>query len=446
MARTKLFDQAFSESTSRMDFELVLESADNALNEFAELSKQNEQMVIVDIQDDAVLTSTDETNYAGIDESLDVTRVGLNAVNALNDTRLLIAPQIVESTRQDIALVRQVATTAAAGMGIDPAELLPANMDDTVGQPMSLNMEGFKEKAIVALAAIWRFIQNIFDFVLGIFKTNFNLMKIRLAKLVAISKQVNKSKKTSVAERIKADPSWRVLTPEGMLPGGADSIRDMIANLDAVCRVFATTVGTSQLLFQSNHNVKTDGAAEAHEFYMEEMVKLINKLQKSMPTESGGALVMEERVGGGRLKITNGQVAFKDPTGANLGATQLEWVNEPVPDDATDVQGIAPKDLRKIINEFIEVWGEHLRANVIIAANNTANIGKREAEAEAKAYTALLTQTTDDTIIAYVTEIAAMRRSLVTFQWSAFAQFSRTVIDLLNAMTSYVTAQYNAQS
>lgn len=452
MSRMKLFDTSLTESTSRMDFDVVMESAENTMTEFAELAKQNEQLVIVDIPDDDVADAQLDADVNGIEDSLEVTRIGINAVNALNDTRLIISPEIRQSTRQDIALVRQVATTAAAGMGIDPSELLPENMDNTVGQPMSLNMEGFKSKAIAAIAAIWRFIQNIYDFALGILKMNFNRVKIRYARFIPMVKKLgavyNKEARGAKLEKL-GGTNIELLSPEGGYPQSREQINDMIENMRINMQILTTlTDSQTTTLFQSNMSVGLDRVKARHSDLRKTIESCIKVITAGETKSEGNNLYKPNPVAGGRLVIANGLATRSSMASDVLGATQLDWTVEPFKLEGMVCPILDGSDLQAVAVSFLNVWGKYVTPSSLVNAINVLRIEQRESEAEAKAYQALLTQTEDETVIAYITEIVAMRRALVTYRFSAFAQFSRTAIDLLDGMHNYVersVAYYKTQ-
>ncbi len=452
MSRMKLFDTSLSESTSRMDFDVVMESAENTMTEFAELAKQNEQLVIVDIPEDDVVDAQLDADVNGIEDSLEVTRVGINAVNALNDTRLIISPEIRQSTRQDIALVRQVATTAAAGMGIDPSELLPENMDNTVGQPMSLNMEGFKSKAIAAIAAIWRFIQNIYDFALGILKMNFNRVKIRYARFIPMVKKLDAVyKKEAGGAKLEnlGGTNIELLSPEGGYPQSREQINDMIENMRINMQILTTlTDSQTTTLFQSNMSVGLDRVKARHSDLRKTIESCIKVITTGETKSEGANLYKPNPVAGGRLVIANGLATRSSMASDVLGATQLDWTVEPFKLEGMVCPILDGSDLQAVAVSFLNVWGKYVTPSSLVNAINVLRIEQRESEAEAKAYQALLTQTEDETVIAYITEIVAMRRALVTYRFSAFAQFSRTAIDLLDGMHNYVersVAYYKTQ-
>ena len=452
MSRMKLFDTSLSESTSRMDFDVVMESAENTMTEFAELAKQNEQLVIVDIPEDDVVDAQLDADVNGIEDSLEVTRIGINAVNALNDTRLIISPEIRQSTRQDIALVRQVATTAAAGMGIDPSELLPENMDNTVGQPMSLNMEGFKSKAIAAIAAIWRFIQNIYDFALGILKMNFNRVKIRYARFIPMVKKLgavyNKEARGAKLEKL-GGTNIELLSPEGGYPQSREQINDMIENMRINMQILTTlTDSQTTTLFKSNMSVGLDRVKARHSDLRKTIESCIKVITAGETKSEGNNLYKPNPVAGGRLVIANGLATRSSMASDVLGATQLDWTVEPFKLEGMVCPILDGSDLQAVAVSFLNVWGKYVTPSSLVNAINVLRIEQRESEAEAKAYQALLTQTEDETVIAYITEIVAMRRALVTYRFSAFAQFSRTAIDLLDGMHNYVersVAYYKTQ-
>lgn len=452
MSRIKLFDTSLPESTSRMDFELAMESAENTMTEFAELAKQNEQLVIVDIPEDDVVDAQLDADVSGIEDSLEVTRVGINAVNALNDTRLIISPEIQQSTRQDIALVRQVATTAAAGMGIDPSELLPENMDNTVGQPMSLNMEGFKSKAIAAIAAIWRFIQNIYDFALGILKMNFNRVKIRYARFIPMVRKLNAVyNKTAGGATLGnlGGTNVELLSPEGGYPQSREQIAELIENMRVNMQILSTLTGAQMTtLFQSNASVSLEKVKARHSDLRKTLENCIKNITSGETKSKGPDLYKPNPVAGGRLVIANGLATRSSMASDVLGTTQLDWVIEPFKLEGTTCPVLDGSDLQSVAESFLDIWGKYVTPGTLVTSINTLRIEQRESEAEANAYQALLTQTEDDTIIAYITEIVAMRRALLTYRFSAFAQFSRTAIDLLDGMHNYVersVAYYKAQ-
>lgn len=180
MARISLFD-----NVNKNTFELALLSAEDLLAAIP--TEQNDPNAEIEEDEvELVIRRTDET----IDESSELAEIAVRTSATLEDTAYMIAPTIPEARASDIALIRQIASTSAANLGMSDEDMFQA--DDRLVEGQAIVLEGFKERAAQALYAVWVIIANIAEQLFKLFQMLFKNLVVTYNKIVKIATAVNK--------------------------------------------------------------------------------------------------------------------------------------------------------------------------------------------------------------------------------------------------------------
>lgn len=183
MARISLFD-----NINKNAFELALLSAEDLLATIpAEQHDPNAEIEEGEVE--LVIRRTDET----IDESSELAEIAVRTSATLEDTAYMIAPTIPEARASDIALIRQIASTSAANLGMSDEDMFQA--DDRLVEGQAIVLEGFKERAAQALYAVWVIIANIAEQLFKLFQMLFKNLVVAYNKIVKIATAVNKGER-----------------------------------------------------------------------------------------------------------------------------------------------------------------------------------------------------------------------------------------------------------
>lgn len=183
MARISLFD-----NVNKNAFELALLSAEDLLATIpAEQNDPNAEIEEDEVE--LVIRRTDET----IDESSELAKIAVRTSATLEDTAYMIAPTIPEARASDIALIRQIASTSAANLGMSDEDMFQA--DDRLVEGQAIVLEGFKERAAQALYAVWVIIANIAEQLFKLFQMLFKNLVVAYNKIVKIATAVNKGER-----------------------------------------------------------------------------------------------------------------------------------------------------------------------------------------------------------------------------------------------------------
>lgn len=180
MARISLFD-----NVNKNAFELALLSAEDLLAAIP-AEQQDPNAEIEEDEVELVIRRTDET----IDESSELAEIAVRTSATLEDTAYMIAPTIPEARASDIALIRQIASTSAANLGMSDEDMFQA--DDRLVEGQAIVLEGFKERAAQALYAVWVIIANIAEQLFKLLQALFKNLVIAYSKIVGIATAVNK--------------------------------------------------------------------------------------------------------------------------------------------------------------------------------------------------------------------------------------------------------------
>ncbi|EMZ8829424.1 hypothetical protein ABE755_002142 [Escherichia coli] len=183
MARISLFD-----TVNKNAFELALLSAEDLLAAIP-AGQNNPNAEIEEDEVELVIQRTDET----IDESSELAEIAVRTSATLEDTAYMIAPTIPEARASDVALIRQIASTSAANLGMSDEDMFQA--DDRLVEGQAIVLEGFKERAAQALYAVWVIIANIAEQLFKLFQMLFKNLGVAYAKITKVATAVNKGER-----------------------------------------------------------------------------------------------------------------------------------------------------------------------------------------------------------------------------------------------------------
>lgn len=183
MARISLFD-----NVNKNTFELALLSAEDLLETIPPEQKDPAAEIEED-EVELVIQRTDET----INESSELAEIAVRTSATLEDTAYMIAPTISEARVSDVALIRQIASTSAANLGMSDEDMFQA--DDSLVEGQAIVLEGFKERAAQALYAVWVIIANIADQLFTLFQMLFKNLVLAYATIAKIASEVDKGER-----------------------------------------------------------------------------------------------------------------------------------------------------------------------------------------------------------------------------------------------------------
>lgn len=183
MARISLFD-----NINKNAFELALLSAEDLLAAIP--TEQNDPNAEIEEDEvELVIRHTDET----IDESSELAEIAVRTSATLEDTAYMIAPTISEARASDVALIRQIASTSAANLGMSDEDMFQA--DDRLVEGQAIVLEGFKERAAQALYAVWVIIANMAEQLCKLIQLLFKNLAVAYKKITDVATAVNKGER-----------------------------------------------------------------------------------------------------------------------------------------------------------------------------------------------------------------------------------------------------------
>ncbi|EKC0519032.1 hypothetical protein OOS50_004021 [Escherichia coli O157] len=183
MARISLFD-----NINKNAFELALLSAEDVLASISP-EQQDPNAEIEEDEVELVIRHTDDS----IDENSELAEIAVRTSATLEDTAYVIASTITEARASDVALIRQIASTSAANLGMSDEDMFQAN--DKLVEGQAIVLEGFKERAAQALYAVWVTIANIAEQLFKLLQTLFKNLVLAYAEITKIASEVNKGER-----------------------------------------------------------------------------------------------------------------------------------------------------------------------------------------------------------------------------------------------------------
>lgn len=384
-----------------------------------------------------------ENQLHSLDETNTVMKEGEQHLQTLNKLRLDIVPNMTEVEERDINTIKHIASTAAAGMGMDPNQIIDGMEEETSGG-MSLNMESFDKTAKEATRALWLYMNELYRYAIDICNRSYRRfvrqVKPLLKKAVKLKNLPAYTVNEDNAFWENFPYNWRYLHPRG---GAVSSVADLQQTAENIM----TNTGIlaawhrqldpllMQLLKAPSLESKDNIAAE-NEACWENILKAINDALCEKPLENAETndAIINAPVGASQLKVLN----IDDYTGA-----QFSVVWEAIPfQSAKDGFRFLP------LNDVLD------GTNAIIGALSTLWSTLRQLEFKRcleasladqdewiQPYERLLHQIYDDqTASTAIVQRVSIARNVVGFQAVAFARFLLTVCDVIDGLNDYLDA------
>ena len=384
-----------------------------------------------------------ENQLHSLDETNTVMKEGEQHLQTLNKLRLDIVPNMTEVEERDINTIKHIASTAAAGMGMDPNQIIDGMEEETSGG-MSLNMESFDKTAKEATRALWLYMNELYRYAIDICNRSYRRfvrqVKPLLKKAVKLKNLPAYTVNEDNAFWENFPYNWRYLHPRG---GAVSSVADLqqtaeniVTNTGILAAWHRQLDPLLMQLLKAPSLENKDGIAAENEACWENILKAINDALCEKPLENAETnnTIINAPVGASQLKVLN----IDDYTGA-----QFSVVWEAIPfQSAKDGFRFLP------LNDVLD------GTNAIIGALSTLWSTLRQLEFKRcleasladqdewiQPYERLLHQIYDDqTASTAIVQRVSIARNVVGFQAVAFARFLLTVCDVIDGLNDYLDA------
>lgn len=384
-----------------------------------------------------------ENQLHSLDETNTVMKEGEQHLQTLNKLRLDIVPNMTEVEERDINTIKHIASTAAAGMGMDPNQIIDGMEEETSGG-MSLNMESFDKTAKEATRALWLYMNELYRYAIDICNRSYRRfvrqVKPLLKKAVKLKNLPAYTVNEDNAFWENFPYNWRYLHPRG---GAVSSVADLqqtaeniMTNTGILAAWHRQLDPLLMQLLKAPSLENKDGIAAENEACWENILKAINDALCEKPLENAETnnTIINAPVGASQLKVLN----IDDYTGA-----QFSVVWEAIPfQSAKDGFRFLP------LNDVLD------GTNAIIGALSTLWSTLRQLEFKRcleasladqdewiQPYERLLHQIYDDQAASTaIVQRVSIARNVVGFQAVAFARFLLTVCDVIDGLNDYLDA------
>lgn len=384
-----------------------------------------------------------ENQLHSLDETNTVMKEGEQHLQTLNKLRLDIVPNMTEVEERDINTIKHIASTAAAGMGMDPNQIIDGMEEETSGG-MSLNMESFDKTAKEATRALWLYMNELYRYAIDICNRSYRRfvrqVKPLLKKAVRLKNLPAYTVNEDNAFWENFPYNWRYLHPRG---GAVSSVADLqqtaeniVTNTGILAAWHRQLDPLLMQLLKAPSLENKDNIAAENEACWENILKAINDALCEKPLEHAETnnAIINAPVGASQLKVLN----IDDYTGA-----QFSVVWEAIPfQSAKDGFRFLP------LNDVLD------GTNTIIGALSTLWSTLRQLEFKRcleasladqdewiQPYERLLHQIYDDqTASTAIVQRVSIARNVVGFQAVAFARFLLTVCDVIDGLNDYLDA------
>lgn len=384
-----------------------------------------------------------ENQLHSLDETNTVMKEGEQHLQTLNKLRLDIVPNMTEVEERDISTIKHIASTAAAGMGMDPNQIIEGMEEETSGG-MSLNMESFDKTAKEATRALWLYMNELYRYAIDICNRSYRRfvrqVKPLLKKAVKLKNLPAYTVNEDNAFWENFPYNWRYLHPRG---GAVSSVADLQQTAENIMtNTGILAVWHRQLdpllmqLLKAPSLENKDNIAAENEACWENILKAINDALCEKPLENAETnnAIINAPVGASQLKVLN----IDDYTG-----TQFSVVWEAIPfQSAKDGFRFLPLNdvldgTNAIIGALSTLWST-LR-NLEFKRCLEASLADQDEWIQP--YERLLHQIYDDQAASTaIVQRVSIARNVVGFQAVAFARFLLTVCDVIDGLNDYLDA------
>ena len=384
-----------------------------------------------------------ENQFHSIDETNTVMKEGEQHLQTLNKLRLDIVPNMTEVEERDINTIKHIASTAAAGMGMDPNQIIEG-MEEETSNGMSLNMESFDQTAKEATRALWLYMNELYRYAIDIcnrcyrrFVRQVKPLLKKAAKLKSIT-EYDVNEDNAFWENFPYN--WRYLHPKG---GAVSSIADLqqtAENIVTNTGILATWHRQldpllMQLLKAPSADNK-EGIAAENEACWENILEIINDALCEKPLTPTGTddIVVDVPVGASYLKLHN----IEDATGTQFSVV---WEAAPFQSAKDGFRFLPLNDVidgtNAVINALSTLWST-LRQ---LEFKRCLEASLADQDEWIQPYERLLQQMdSNDTASSAIVQRVGIARNVVGFQAVAFARFLLTVCDVIDGLNDYLDA------
>lgn len=384
-----------------------------------------------------------ENQLHSLDETNTVMKEGEQHLQTLNKLRLDIVPNMTEVEERDINTIKHIASTAAAGMGMDPNQIIDGMEEETSGG-MSLNMESFDKTAKEATRALWLYMNELYRYAIDICNRSYRRfvrqVKPLLKKAVKLKNLPAYAVNEDNAFWENFPYNWRYLHPRGgavsSVAGLQQTAENIVTNTGILAAWHRQLDPLLMQLLKAPSLENKDNIAAENEACWENILKAINDALCEKPLENAETndAIINAPVGASQLKVLN----IDDYTG-----TQFSVVWEAIPfQSAKDGFRFLP------LNDVLD------GTNAIIGALSTLWSTLRQLEFKRcleasladqdewiQPYERLLHQIYDDQAASTaIVQRVSIARNVVGFQAVAFARFLLTVCDVIDGLNDYLDA------
>lgn len=382
-----------------------------------------------------------ENQLHSLDETNTVMKEGEQHLQTLNKLRLDIVPNMTEVEERDINTIKHIASTAAAGMGMDPNQIIDGMEEETSGG-MSLNMESFDKTAKEATRALWLYMNELYRYAIDICNRSYRRfvrqVKPLLKKAVKLKNLPAYAVNEDNAFWENFPYNWRYLHPRGgavsSVAGLQQTAENIVTNTGILAAWHRQLDPLLMQLLKAPSLENKDNIAAENEACWENILKAINDALCEKPLENAETndAIINAPVGASQLKVLN----IDDYTG-----TQFSVVWEAIPfQSAKDGFRFLP------LNDVLD------GTNAIIGALSTLWSTLRQLEFKRcleasladqdewiQPYERLLHQIYDDQAASTaIVQRVSIARNVVGFQAVAFARFLLTVCDVIDGLNDYL--------
>lgn len=384
-----------------------------------------------------------ENQLHSLDETNAVMKEGEQHLQTLNKLRLDIVPNMTEVEERDISTIKHIASTAAAGMGMDPNQIIDGMKEET-SSGMSLNMESFDKTAKEATRALWLYMNELYRYAIDICNRSYRRfvrqVKPLLKKAVKLKNLPAYTVNEDNAFWENFPYNWRYLHPRG---GAVSSVTDLqqtaeniVTNTGILAAWHRQLDPLLMQLLKAPSLENKDNIAAENEACWENILKAINDALCEKPLENAETnnAIINAPVGASQLKVMN----IDDYTGAQFSVV---WEAIPFQPAKDGFRFLSLNDVldgtNAIIGALSTLWST-LRQ---LEFKRCLEASLADQDEWIQPYERLLHQIYDDQAASTaIVQRVSIARNVVGFQAVAFARFLLTVCDVIDGLNDYLDA------
>lgn len=384
-----------------------------------------------------------ENQLHSLDETNTVMKEGEQHLQTLNKLRLDIVPNMTEVEERDISTIKHIASTAAAGMGMDPNQIIDG-MEEETSSGMSLNMESFDKTSKEATRALWLYMNELYRYAIDICNRSYRRfvrqVKPLLKKAVKLKNLPAYTVNEDNAFWENFPYNWRYLHPRG---GAVSSVADLqqtaeniMTNTGILAAWHRQLDPLLMRLLKAPVLENKDNIAAENEACWENILKAINDALCEKPLENTETndVIINAPVGASQLKVLN----VDDYTGAQFSVV---WEAIPFQSAKDGFRFLPLNDVRDGTNAIIGALSTLWSTLRQLEFKRCLEASLADQDEWIQPYERLLHQIYDDQAASTaIVQRVSIARNVVGFQAVAFARFLLTVCDVIDGLNDYLDA------